>query len=145
MNPTIERKKRTEYYGAVSSLDREVGKVLNELKATGQMENTLIVYTGDHGLNCGQHGVWEKGNATIPQNFLEESIRMSCTVSWPVGGIRQNATVRQSGQPSATFGRLFWKSQAQLRMPGLPPISIHPGSRTCVNCRATKSRRGGKP
>lgn len=92
VDPTIERKKRTEYYGAVSSLDREVGKVLNALKATGQMENTLIVYTGDHGLNCGQHGVWEKGNATIPQNFLEESIRVSCTVSWPVGGIRQNAT-----------------------------------------------------
>ena len=81
-----------EYYGAVSSVDREVGEVLAALEATGQMENTLIVYTGDHGLNCGQHGMWEKGNATTPQNFLEESIRVACTVSWPAGGIRQNAT-----------------------------------------------------
>ncbi len=84
--------KRAEYYAAVSSVDREVGKVLDALEATGQMDNTLIVYTGDHGLNCGQHGTWEKGNATIPQNFLEESIRIACTVSWPAGGIPQNAT-----------------------------------------------------
>jgi arylsulfatase A-like enzyme len=91
-NPEIERRQRMEYYGAVSSLDREVGKVLAELEATGQMENTLVVYTGDHGLNCGQHGLWEKGNATMPQNFLEESIRIPCTLSWPAGGVRQNAT-----------------------------------------------------
>jgi len=91
-NSEIERERRMEYYGAVSSLDREVGKVLAALAAAGQMENTLIVYTGDHGLNCGQHGLWEKGNATMPQNFLEESIRVSCTLSWPAGGIRQNAS-----------------------------------------------------
>jgi len=91
-DPAIERKKRREYYGAVSSVDREVGKVLAALEATGQMENTLIVYTGDHGLNTGHHGLWEKGNITVPQNFLEESIRIACTLSWPAGGVRQNAT-----------------------------------------------------
>lgn len=90
-DPEKELHKRAEYYAAVSSLDHEVGKVLAALEATGQMDNTLIVYTGDHGLNCGQHGTWEKGNATIPQNFLEESIRIACTVSWPAGGIFQNA------------------------------------------------------
>jgi choline-sulfatase len=90
-NPQIERMKHMEYYGAVSSIDREVGKILAELEATGQLENTLVVYTGDHGLNTGQHGMWEKGNATLPQNFFDESIRISCTLSWPAGGIRQNA------------------------------------------------------
>lgn len=54
--------------------------------------NILVFLTADYGLNAGQHGTWEKGNATIPQNFLEESIRIACTVSWPAGGIRQNAT-----------------------------------------------------
>jgi arylsulfatase A-like enzyme len=87
-----ERRKRMEYYAAVSSIDREVGKVLDALEATGQLDNTLIVYTGDHGLNAGQHGMWEKGNHTRPQNFLEESIRIACTVSWPAGGVAQNAT-----------------------------------------------------
>ena len=79
-----------EYYAAVSSVDREVGKVLAELKASGELANTLIVYTSDHGLNTCHHGLWEKGNATVPQNFLEESTRVSCAVSWPKGGIRQN-------------------------------------------------------
>jgi len=87
-----ERKKRMEYYGAVSSIDREVGKILAELDTSGEMDNTLIVYTGDHGLNTGHHGIWEKGNGTTPQNFLEESIRVSCSVSWPKGGIREKAT-----------------------------------------------------
>ena len=91
-DPNVERRKRMEYYGAVSSLDREVGKVLAALEATGQLDHTLIVYTGDHGLNGGHHGVWEKANATMPQNFLEESIHVACTVSWPAGGVRQNAT-----------------------------------------------------
>ena len=34
-----------------------------------------MVYTSDHGLNAGHHGLWEKGNITTPQNFLDESIR----------------------------------------------------------------------
>ena len=89
--PEAEHRQRMEYYAAVSSLDREIGKIVAELEATGQLENTLIVYTGDHGLNCGQHGIWEKGASTIPQNFLEESVRVSCTVSWPAGGIQQKA------------------------------------------------------
>lgn len=89
--PQIERMRHMEYYGAISSLDREVGKVLDELEANGQLEDTLVVYTGDHGLNTGQHGMWEKGNGTLPQNFFEESILVSCTLSWPAGGIRQNA------------------------------------------------------
>ena len=90
-NPEREHSRQRQYYGAVSSIDREVGKVLAALEANGQLENTLIVYTGDHGLNAGHHGMWEKGNYTQPQNFLEESIRIACTVSWPEGGIRQNA------------------------------------------------------
>jgi arylsulfatase A-like enzyme len=87
---SIERTKHEQYYAAASSIDREVGKILDELEAHGQLEDTLVVYTGDHGLNAGQHGTWEKGNATIPQNFLEESIRVPCAISWPKGGIPRN-------------------------------------------------------
>ena len=78
-DPAVEHTKRQQYYAAASSIDREVGRVLDELESTGQLENTLVVYTGDHGLNAGHHGMWEKGNATLPQDFLEESIRVPCT------------------------------------------------------------------
>lgn len=91
-NPQREKRKLAEYYGAVSSIDREVGRIIEDLKSHGQLENTLVVYTGDHGLNCGHHGVWEKGNATVPQNFLEESIRIACTLAWPAGSIGVGTT-----------------------------------------------------
>jgi arylsulfatase A-like enzyme len=86
-----EREKLCQYYGAVGSIDREVGRIIDELKAAGEFENTLIVYTGDHGLNCGHHGIWEKGNGTLPQNFFDESVKVNCTFSWPAGGYLQNA------------------------------------------------------
>ncbi len=89
-NPKRERDRLQNYYAAVSSIDREVGKIIDELKASGEFENTLIVYTGDHGLNTGHHGFWEKGHSTMPQNFVEESVRIACTISWPAGGIVQN-------------------------------------------------------
>jgi arylsulfatase A-like enzyme len=90
--PGPERKRREDYYAAVTNIDREVGRVLAELESTGQLDNTLIVYTADHGYNAGHHGIWEKGNGTNPQNFFDESIRIPCTISWPAGGVKQNIT-----------------------------------------------------
>ncbi len=86
-DPVVERTLREEYYAAASSIDREVGRVLDALATFGYMDDTLIVYTSDHGLNAGQHGMWEKGNATSPQNFFDESIRVPCALSWPGGGL----------------------------------------------------------
>jgi len=86
-DPAAEHAMRQQYYAAASSIDREVGRVLETLATLGYMDDTLIVYTSDHGLNAGQHGMWEKGNATSPQNFFDESIRIPCTLSWPAGEI----------------------------------------------------------
>ncbi len=65
-----------QYYAGVSEIDESVGCMLDELTAQGILDNTLIIYTSDHGLNCGQHGLWGKGNATFPLNMVEESIRI---------------------------------------------------------------------
>lgn len=89
----IERHKREQYYAAASAIDREVGRVLQALQALGKLNETMVIYTGDHGLNAGHHGMWEKGPATAPQNFLEESIRVGCTITWPAGGIPQGVSV----------------------------------------------------
>lgn len=89
-NPQVEHNKRKQHYAAASSIDREVGKVLDHLESIGKLDDTLVVYAADHGLNAGHHGMWEKGNGTLPQNFLEESIRVPCTVSWPNGGVPRN-------------------------------------------------------
>ncbi|MBS1823485.1 MAG: sulfatase-like hydrolase/transferase [Acidobacteria bacterium] len=86
-DPAVERAKHAQYYAAASAIDREVGRILDELESRNQLDDTLVVYTGDHGLNAGHHGFWEKGNATIPQNFIEESIRIPCAIAWPSGGV----------------------------------------------------------
>lgn len=64
-----------------------------DLAAHGELDDTLVVYTSDHGLNAGHHGLWEKGNITTPRNFLNASIRVPCTLAWPNGGLRPGAAV----------------------------------------------------
>ena len=48
------------YYTSVEFLDANVGRVLAALEATGKAEETLVIYTGDHGYMLGQHGRFEK-------------------------------------------------------------------------------------
>ena len=85
MNRAEEREAQAQYYAAVSFIDEGVGRLLDELEAQGLREDTLIVYTSDHGLNCGHHGIWGKGNGTLPLNMVEESIRIPLIMSYPVG------------------------------------------------------------
>lgn len=70
------REARAQYYAAVHHIDEGVGRLLDELDALELRDETLVVYTSDHGLNLGQHGIWGKGNGTRPYNMLEESIRV---------------------------------------------------------------------
>jgi choline-sulfatase len=77
------REELAQYYGAVSHIDAQVGRILDELDATEERAHTLIIYTSDHGHMNGHHGLISKGNATVPQNFLEESIRVPAVLSWP--------------------------------------------------------------
>ena len=78
-----EREAQVQYYAAVSHVDEIAGRLLEAVERAGKLDSTLVVYTSDHGLNCGHHGVWGKGNATLPLNMLEESIRVPLVFSWP--------------------------------------------------------------
>jgi arylsulfatase A-like enzyme len=44
-----------------------------------------MIYTSDHGMMIGHHGLIGKSNATIPQNLYEESLRIPMILSWPAG------------------------------------------------------------
>ena len=48
------------YYGYVSQYDDAIGRILNNLEDTGQLENTVVVYTCDHGDLCGSHKMIDK-------------------------------------------------------------------------------------
>ena len=64
------------YSALIRGLDENVGKVLKKLEEMGTLEDTVVIFTADQGWNAGHHGVWGKGNGTVPRNMLEESIRV---------------------------------------------------------------------
>jgi len=51
---------RQNYTGMVENIDRLVGLLLDELKKRGEMDNTLVVYSSDHGEMLGDHNRWGK-------------------------------------------------------------------------------------
>lgn len=51
---------RRAYYSAISFVDYELGRVLNEIKSLGLEEDTIIVFWGDHGWQLGEHAEWSK-------------------------------------------------------------------------------------
>jgi len=68
---------RREYFALISHMDAQIGRVLDTLEKNGQRENTYIVFTADHGLGCGRHGLLGK------QNMYDHSIRVPFVVAGP--------------------------------------------------------------
>lgn len=67
------------YYGMVKLIDDQVGKILRTLDETGKADNTVIVFTADHGDMIGGHGmVWKSTRA-----FYEEIVRVPLLMSYP--------------------------------------------------------------
>jgi arylsulfatase A-like enzyme len=56
----LARKLKHGYYAAVSYMDAQVGKVLDELERLGLRENTIVILWGDHGWKLGEHDAWCK-------------------------------------------------------------------------------------
>jgi arylsulfatase A-like enzyme len=81
------RDSKLAYSALITAMDRNVGRVVRRLEELGVRENTLIVFTSDQGWNAGHHGVWGKGNGTVPFNMYEESIRVPLLWNLP-GRIR---------------------------------------------------------
>ncbi|MEO1273417.1 MAG: sulfatase/phosphatase domain-containing protein, partial [Myxococcota bacterium] len=69
---------RAAYGAMVELIDDQVGRVLDALEATGQREQTLVLFMSDHGELLGDHGLYLKG-----PYFYEPSIRVPLIVSWP--------------------------------------------------------------
>jgi arylsulfatase A-like enzyme len=57
----VLRRSMAAYYGMVSLMDAEIGRILDKLDELGIADNTLVVFTSDHGHFLGQHGLIAKG------------------------------------------------------------------------------------
>ncbi|HEV2125479.1 MAG TPA: sulfatase-like hydrolase/transferase [Chloroflexota bacterium] len=76
-SPEIVRQHIADYYGMITHLDHWIGRVLDTLAETGMADDTIVVYTADHGLAVGQHGLIGK------QNLYEHSARVPCIIRGP--------------------------------------------------------------
>jgi choline-sulfatase len=83
--PETKQIARASYYGLCSFLDYQVGQVLAALEASGQADNTLIIYTSDHGDHNGDRGLWTK------MTLYDESSSIPMIVAGP--GIPKHKTV----------------------------------------------------
>jgi arylsulfatase A-like enzyme len=75
--PENTRRQLGEYYGMVSANDFHVGRMIAALEKSGLIENTIVVCTGDHGLNIGSHGLFGK------QNVYEPTVQIPMIMAGP--------------------------------------------------------------
>ncbi|WP_240927674.1 sulfatase-like hydrolase/transferase [Paenibacillus thiaminolyticus] len=66
-----------DYYAMITHMDAQMGRLMQALEETGRMDDTIVVYTSDHGLAVGQHGLMGK------QNLYEHSIRIPWLMAGP--------------------------------------------------------------
>jgi len=72
----IVRKGRELYYGLTQWVDERIGEVLAALAKCEAGDNTVVIYTTDHGENMGEHGLWWKND------MYEHAARVPLIVSW---------------------------------------------------------------
>ena len=82
---------QAKYWAQIELIDENVGRMLKTLEETGQRDNTIIIFTSDHGDACGDHGLRAKGC-----RFYEGLVRVPLVISWPARlkqGLRSDALV----------------------------------------------------
>lgn len=60
LKPELARQAIQAYYASITFADAQVGRILNALKESGLSENTIVVFTSDHGYHMGEHGHYQK-------------------------------------------------------------------------------------
>lgn len=80
---------RREYYAIITHMDAQIGRVLDALEKSGKKDETHIVFTADHGLGVGKHGLFGK------QNMYDHSVRVPFIVAGPgvAEGARNDAPI----------------------------------------------------
>jgi len=72
---------RAQYAGEVDFVDEQVGRLIKTLKTSGRLDDTLVVFVGDHGESLGENGVWFNHGGDLD----ESALRVPMIFHWPAG------------------------------------------------------------
>ena len=99
-----------EYHASVHSVDRNIGKLMQLLEELYLDQNTIIIFTSDHGFMMGHHGLWHKGNgrwltkdgndpsgkySDNRPNLFDLSLRVPLIIRWP-GQLESGTAVEET-------------------------------------------------
>jgi arylsulfatase A-like enzyme len=85
------KKVQAAYYAMIEQVDEQLGRILDALEETGQRENTIVIFSTDHGESLGDHGLTQKGC-----RFFDGLTRVPLIMAWPGqfrAGLRSDALV----------------------------------------------------
>lgn len=77
MSPDEHRLVKAAYYAMIELIDTQVGRLLDTLEETGEIDNTIVIFTSDHGEMLGDHGIYLKG-----PYFYEQMVHIPLMISW---------------------------------------------------------------
>ena len=139
-SPDQRRAAIRAYLACVSYMDAQAGVVLAALKRLGLDENTIVVFSGDHGWHLGEHGLWHK------RSLFEESARVPFIIAAP--------GMKGMGRSTASLAELLDVYPTLCDLAGLPPPSVLQGkslrpvledpAATVHTAVFTQARRGPK-
>ena len=118
---------RAEYYAHITYMDSQIGRILKELARSPEASNTYIIFTADHGLAVGQHGLMGK------QNLYDHSVRMPYMIAGP--GIAKGRRVDAFVYQHSTFA-----TACELARVPVPATVEFP---SIVNLMSSKKVAGG--
>lgn len=109
---------RQEYYAIITHADRQIGRILDALEASGEADNTIIVFSADHGLAVGQHGLMGK------QNQYDHSVRMPFVFCGPgiEAGRKIDAMVYLQSLFATTCDMAGVETPETVQFPSLVPL-----------------------
>ena len=128
------------YLATVSFMDAQAGRVLDTITRLGLAENTIIIFTSDHGWHLGEHGLWHK------RSLFEECARVPLIISAP--------GTKGRGQTAAGLVELLDLFPTACDLTGVPPLPTLQGKSlrpllddphaTVHDAAFTQARRGAK-
>ncbi len=84
LNSELARQAIQAYYASITFADAQVGRILDSLDETGLNDNTIVVFTSDHGYHMGEHGHYQK------MTLFENATHVPLVIAGP--GVERNAT-----------------------------------------------------